>query len=695
VSNDTTTFFPIYIMVFIASLVTIFVGWKLSTIISNPAVYLQPAVDTAAREIAMVCDGKFESKTLSPPPPGASYLVMSCLDRSIAVGTSGVMAMWELYQAYKGISDLKKSVKEGLDGLKKGANKVDDVFAIAYKDGKLIIDPDDFDDIRDAIDGCRDALAKSDELADGLGKVMKTADQPSDVVDLKGEIKDISKNFDEMDNAIKGAGNGPLEIDCTANEGLCAAFLGASDRLKDLYSSLNAAQKAAEAAVGFAGDVGRIKRVLGLGVQNSKGYKKLTELKDLHDTVLGTTKRLARTRRIASSISGARAATRQARWHWVMQPLILGNTDRWAARRIINMMGGFGGGIVLDYLESNDGFYSIIEGAFVGVQYTPQIINLVDVMDLDEAKTDEVLDIYRYSFNVSGEYIGVGDRLKEEIPREMRGKGYPETAAYVYGSPAEKLLTIGGMLNIDPSIFAYATTEYVTFVDDWCEEDSCFEYLAEVMEVGLNVSTGDNTISDLRTVVNSYSQEDMEKEKEDFNYILNYLEGVNDEVAYVTDASFDVQQRVASWMKDNCETRVLEFPDWNVEVASCGMVVDCTPESFCYVGLPVVSADPWIPYLPVTYLDGTDVPAMAKIAGFNYDSAAKVVTPGGFTGCGGISGEPEWNKAYICAVLPTSYRCKVVGCGKYVAVEFVPFNPNTWAEDRGDSVWIRGNLLKW
>ena len=68
---------------------------------------------------------------------------------------------------------------------------------------------------------------------------------------------------------------------------------------------------------------------------------------------------------------------------------------------------------------------------------------------------------------------------------------------------------------------------------------------------------------------------------------------------------------------------------------------------------------------------------------------------GGFTGCGSLGDEDEWSKVYICAVLPTSYRCKVVHCGKFVGVEFVPFNPNTWAVDSGDSVWIRGNLLKW
>ena len=118
--------------------------------------------------------------------------------------------------------------------------------------------------------------------------------------------------------------------------------------LNRVYISFEATYKAAEAAVSAAGFVNRVKNALGSGVLDRKAFKKFKEFSDLHEDVLGTTRRLARTRVVVGSINDARSKTRKARWHLILQPVIFHNTETWLARRIINLMGGLGGDIILE-----------------------------------------------------------------------------------------------------------------------------------------------------------------------------------------------------------------------------------------------------------------------------------------------------------------------------------------------------------
>lgn len=45
--------------------------------------------------------------------------------------------------------------------------------------------------------------------------------------------------------------------------------------------------------------------------------------------------------------------------------------------------------------------------------------------------------------------------------------------------------------------------------------------------------------------------------------------------------------RVGEWMKANCEIETVEVEEFGqVELANCGMVIDCSPQEFCHTGIP-------------------------------------------------------------------------------------------------------------
>ena len=86
-------------------ILTTLVGWKVAALISNPVIYLDPAIETAANELAIICEGKLTSTTLTPPPPGANYIITNCLQKSLATTGSTAFTLWQM-------KDLLKSGKD-------------------------------------------------------------------------------------------------------------------------------------------------------------------------------------------------------------------------------------------------------------------------------------------------------------------------------------------------------------------------------------------------------------------------------------------------------------------------------------------------------------------------------------------------------------------------------------------------------
>ncbi len=653
-----------------------FVGWKLASIVSNPGVFLQPAVESAALDIALVCDGKLDSKVLPPPPPGASWLVMNCAERATAEATSWAFTALQFYQAYKGVKNAGKVLEESTGKVEKVAGSFDDLVEEFRKLGKFIqegelsllsLDPNDVNRLLDVVKEARKSLDDAADLRKGIDDAFKVL--PDDVATqsskAKNSLDETRENLAELEKKLEDAassGQG-LELDCgTAGANLCESVVYSGEWLRGVKSDLLDLYDTAEKASGFAEDAGKLKKALGLGVADRKAFKQLKGLAETRDALLVSIQKLPK----KTVINAYRKGTKRFRKRRIYPAI-----EAFLLSAPLFDLG-------LDYLANHGEFYDILEGPFIGIKYTPYLVNLV------KTDSDEVKKIYTDSFNISGEFAVASAELKENLGRISRGKGYPETAGYIYNLETEGLIVFGYPTNIEPSVFGYATTEYVSKCH--CEGDRCENYLSTLLEVSVNMSLGELTLDELRDAVLSDSVCD---EQQTFLELLDGFEEEDRAVEEINDASFKVQQLVASWMKDNCGTDVIHYPEgYDVEVANCGMVIDCTPGEFCYVGLPVVDAEPWIPYVPVSYLEGQDASLIANLVGFNYDSASRVITPG-FFGCSGI------DEAYICATLPGMQRCKVVKCGKPVGVVFESFRADTVVEDRGDRVVIRGNLLKW
>lgn len=681
--TTTIHYIPLLLITAISGIVMTMVGWKLGGIVTNPGVFLQPAVESAALDIAMVCDGKFATKTLPPPPPGASWLVMNCLDRAIATATSAVITVYQLYQAGKAIKGAYSSIRSSGGKI---ANVADDLGDVRkFLDGDTLTIPlDSIDDISDTVRAGQDAMEEAADLALDITDSFDDLDDVSDVASqfqrTSNNLDETYDNLDEFDELLQEAKNSgtDLEINCAEQKALCDRILGLSDSLTKSASALDDLYGAATNAVGRVSGLSDIKQYMKISGK-SEIRRSLKELTDVKSALLNSWVTPTRTQAVVRSLPAARKYTRKVRKYQIYPAI---------HKAIVMSTWNFDLG--LDYIDEHGYFYDILEGSFVGIKYTAYMTNLVNTT------SEEVQQIYRDSFNLSGDFAVASSELKEDLGRITRMKGYVDTSGYVYNIETENLIKLGYPTNMDPTIVGTATMEYVEkaahAVLYTCEGDACdsyVRYFGDVLEMATNFSFGDITLDELREAVTSFSDSTIQEEQDTFLELLDRFEEEDAKVSNVAEASLAVQKEVGAWMKENCDTHVFNYENgYDVEVAPCGMVLDCTPGEFCYVGLAVVDANPWIPYVPVSYLTNEQMESIADLVGLHYDSSSKLVTPG-FLGCSGI------DEAYICATTQVNYRCKIVKCGKPVTVAFKPFEPNTYVEDRTGDVMIWGNLQTW
>jgi hypothetical protein len=691
VGTTTIHYVPLLLMTTISTLILTMVGWKIGAITSNPAIFLQPSVDGAAGDIAIVCDGKLSSKTLTPPPPGASYMIMNCLERDAMMTTSTV---FEIAAYAKMAYDLGSTGKEIKDKLQGGTDSVDEVGDMIKKmiaGDDMHIDADEIDDILDKINDVRKDVDDIGDAGTDIRRAFGDADLPDDVLaqqeDLARQLDRTEEGLDELENSLRDAqaSGSDFDLDCTdaSNAGLCQSFQTMDDALGASYDSLEGLYRSAKNYADKGSTWSRVKRSLGV----NRAHNKLSEIRSSYSAIYRQTRSLPKTTAVLAAVNDVRSRTRRRRWHtWFP-----------AVNQMLNRQENID--VNVQYLDDNDEFFDLLEGESVGVKYTPLMMGMVRTTGDDETDR-ELVNMSEKAFDVAGEFFALSARLNEELVRELRSNGYHETAGYVYNTEQDRLLLFGRVTNLDPSIFTYAASEYAGKVNDECDTEPCLEYVGRILETGVNMTTGDSTLEDLRREVESNN--DVPEERENFLDLLDYLGGVDAEADYVMGNSTEIQKEVAAWVTENCETETLHYSDGqDVTIAECGMVLDCTPGDFCYIGFLVVNSDPWVPYIPISYLEDQDAAVIAELSGFNYDSAARVVTPGGLTGCGGFDFSDH--KVYICAMLPDNHRCKLVDCGRPVDVVYESFQPSVVAEYvRGDPstqdddrVQIRGNFLKW
>ncbi|MBR9680836.1 MAG: hypothetical protein GOU98_03365 [Candidatus Altiarchaeota archaeon] len=708
-ATSTIHYVPILAITAISGILMMMLSSKLGALIANPEVFLEPAIAAAARDIALVCDGKLSKKTLGPPPPGAYYLVMNCKERQESKAVSDVILASQLYGA-------ASSIRSGVKSFRKGADEIvrvgDDLSKVARTRGAITKTSKNTIEVTDDASKSFSKLGKRGE--DALDSTSAARKRTEESAEMTQNAKSASANAaTKEDQARKSAQelqklddmprtNGKVVIDCSENKALCDAINYGHIQFNSAGEAIKNAARSFSDAADVGDGIADAKAASRKSVQNKVITKKSATTREV---ILDT--RGSFMRQVVGKSSYAISATRLHLFANALKKF-----RRSAAPRINNMISypGFMD-INVAFLDEHSEFYDLLLGNFVGIKYTPVMVNIVN-FTTDEER-DELVEIYGESMNATGAATQLAFAIKDNVGSSLTTFGYYETLSYIEGSSADTVILANRNTNIDPTFYVMASTEFGMKVGPKCESESCVNYVVEVINTSFEIVLGEKTPEDLDSMILSYSESDILEENAVFSSVIDYVNQLNRLVEPVSEELTRVQLGTADWLKENCNTYTLTYGTGPIEVTTCGMVIDCMPGNFCYIGLPVINADPWIPYVPVGILDEQNVQAISKLIGLNYDSSQRIVSPGAFSGCGGtfiLSGlnpvdvagalgvnfdVPEENKAYICAMTSFAQRCRIVSCDKRVVAEPDNFVPTPIIEDRENEIFIGGNFASW
>ena len=716
-ATSTIHYVPLIVITAISGILMMMLSTKLGALISNPEVFLEPAIESASRDIALVCDGKLSKKTLSPPPPGAYYLIMNCKDRQDSEITSNIYLATQLYDAAKGIKDVIKGLsKTGKDLLRLGdemsvtLRKEGALTKKLTENGEVILElttdtAESLSDIGKRGEKTVDLASSTRKSADDITKGGKRAESTSATVAKKEEkVKSTSGELQKLGDMPSE--NGKVSINCKKNKELCDAITYGTIRYQSAGNAMEEASRAYKATTDTAENIFDTKSSAKLSVKNEdiirRSKSTLSEFVDSR----------AALRAIVPGKDFVRIVGRKALiWKAAFQ------TRRTVIPRLRKLLKyPKYADINAEFLDEHAEFYDVLTGNFVGIKYTPYMVNIVN-FTTDEEK-DGLLFLYNKSLNSTGAALQMASAVKESASTNLGTFGYYETINYFESLESDKVIVVNQETNLDAGAYVIAATEFGLKSAKTCKGEACANIVLDIINKSYDVAEGFMTYQDFTSYVSEQSNSEIQNELETFKEVLKYLNQINEFLKPFAEELTTVQLDTASWLKDNCETSHLNYgSDYQVEVATCGMVLDCSPGNYCYMGIPVVNADPWIPYVPVGIIDEQNVDTISNVIGLNYDSSQRIVNPGAWTGCGGSNliskgiaafnpdtyqelfnmdfSVPIENKVYICAMTSYAQRCKIVACDKYVKTKANNFVPTPTIEDTGDNILIGGNFATW
>jgi hypothetical protein len=700
VPTTTIHYVPILAITVISGILTVFISAKIGSIVTNPTVYLDASVQSAAEGIAMVCDGKLNEKALSPPPPGASYIITTCLDANAAAVVSTAITAVQLYGAVKEAPQMLKSLKNLPDTLKAFSKKIGD-YKIAFSNvmsGDL-----SFKEIKKFVDEMSELADNAADVVDAVGDAGRNIDNAQDAAKIAGknpfsgevtkvddskkllsdEVKSVKEQFSS--DAFKNMDeNQP--IDCVKFESLCKQIQGFSQNLDGMDDALKSFGK----TLGTFLNQGENVQKLAKGLKATSFMQAGAKMK-----LLTATGHFANFRRAINSVKEALTAKKYfptktlktfgkiANKLLRMNPAGMGSKMQHIWMKNPNLNG------VNDYIYRNSGMTDIIMGAFTGVAYDPVVVNIIN------STSEDVVNMSKDSLNVSGSISKFVYDFREESSLSLASNRYYQTSMYVNDLTDSDIFKNGGTTTLSPVLFISAVSEFAMSVEETCNEiPQCPEYFSELVEKTANMSTGDTAFPEFWAAAMS-PPAGIELEFERFSSVLEFLNEKNLQAEKVMASATEFYIRVGNWMKENCETEVVEVEEFGqVELANCGIVIDCSPQEFCYTGIPVVNPEVGLLYMPTSYLEGEDLETAGNLVGLKPDSVAKVVRPGIFVGiCTQLD---MLRTAYICSAVGEMTSCRVVKCGKLIKIEPNNFNPSVTAEKTdADEVMIGGNFRTW
>lgn len=681
----------------ITGILTTMVTVKVFLVMTNPDLFLRPAVEAAALEIATVCDGKYNARTLTPAPGGASYVISTCADRNLMVTGTAAVGIIQIATLVNDLANLGKGLKNTAGKLKEnGADWGKILQKVTWRGKDEMVVPKE---LLDALKGTDDALGA---LAENADEITGLANGMGEGVEMASDFKRAVKNSQDeakqtreiLESAVTEGDN--LILDCSGDKReLCESVFSG-------HRSIGKTAKASEQMIDSINILENDLRGIGkLSDSLAKSYTSLVikdkvldfrrTLNQLDDVMISFKNGVDAIKKTVLDEGVSQIVTRNF-WrvqnlnqHLRISGLILGTVELFSTDNNFE--------VIMDYLGSRGGYFSILETSFTGVAFTSNIIAVVNNTE------DEIGRLANESLVLSGNLTNTSEFIIDKGIKFLSSKGYYTTAEFLGSLESTEVIPIGKTTNINSEIILTAMQEYLDRAEELCESETCIDHLLDVVDSALDFSIEQGSLNDLLTVAEEYPSE-IAKEGVKFVDVLTKFLEFEQGTKTGVDAVYDMRNQVGDWVGNNCDTEILNFEEYgDVEVSDCAMIFDCSPKSFCFVGLPIVNIDlqddtmsePL--YIPITYLNEEDSVSAATVIGLNYDSALKVITPGDFLGCPGEF--LSTTSLFICASIPGSRRCKVVNCEKEVVPISYSFYPNVDVTLENDSVKIWGNFMTW
>ncbi|MBR9679552.1 MAG: hypothetical protein GOU99_00715, partial [Candidatus Altiarchaeota archaeon] len=213
-----------------------------------------------------------------------------------------------------------------------------------------------------------------------------------------------------------------------------------------------------------------------------------------------------------------------------------------------------------------------------------------------------------------------------------------------------------------------------------CED--CEQEMEELNDLALEVFNASVSSTDVLSRLESIGEGTKPLQR----YVTDWIES-EQELEYIISEYETFRSGPVSWMSSNCPTQILPS---ELEIALCGLVVDCSALGGCAIGLPVVN-EPELVYLPFAMLEPEEAEALFSDLGVTYDVEAGILDMGFMNKLCGWTTE----SAVVCASTGLDY-CRVVNCGHNIIIEpqgiakaGARYNSET------DDVIIWGNILTW
>ena len=698
VPTDNFHGYPLIVATVFTTIAGILVATKVGVLFASPQLFYDSAIQSAAQQVSLVCQGKLDRVALPPPPPGSYYYATDCGTQLSVQVVQGVFnayqviqaatALEEIFGAAKGFKEagpFSKVASKGADARKLAESSAEGEAVLVKSKNKEAL-ADLLEEIADATSELADATKKLPETSAFKGVPKIAEDSEKIATDAEG----ISSRTSKLSERVKNA-EGDVVIDCKEEPELCQTLLTMDTQLKRLSDERDAL------ALYIANIDGKIVDSIEEFEEGLKDLKK--EYKDLkklvkskaarQDRELGESLRRYQAEVISAKNSLSRAGryvddtTRLSRLgdpnilrlveRGLRKPiqdarvLLSKRLSKWVAMGVVPLISRTDYPQIEYFLAQNPDFVNILSEESTGVFYSPHMVALY------RGTSEELQTIYETSLDLAGAFSDFGGYYRSGLVTNFSSKGYYSTASFLDSLDDSEFIEMGieRPSNLDPRIYASAIFEFTEKASDSCDTLYCFTYLMDLQNHTLLFLNGNITKEELEKEVRGYPLDDISEELSDIRELLETLDRAGRDAATLIDASLELQGQLSDYMRDSCNTAPVTVGGRTVVIGDCGLVFDCSFGDFCMYGVPVVQADPWLPYVPIGVLEGEELNLM-NLLGLNYDPSGNVVRSSSLIACGGskwysvgefVNAIPNWQKIYLCLTDSEFNRCRVIRCG--------------------------------